>query len=82
MPTGWRPEDVEARYPVDKIEDVYHFEKYDTNETKGLVLWSYLQLVALLLFVSYLFGNIATIGNPNMFLYGAFVLRLFTPTQS
>lgn len=73
MPTGWRPADVEAQYPVDKIDDVYHFEKYDTNETKGLVLWSYLQLVALLLFVSYLFGNIATIGNPNMFLYGAFV---------
>mgnify|MGYP000179495757 CR=1 FL=1 len=50
MPTGWRPADVEAQYPVAKIEDVYDFEKYDTNETKGLVLWSYIQLVALLLF--------------------------------
>ena len=73
MPTGWRPADVEAQYPVAKIEDVYHFEKYDTNETKGLVLWSYIQLVALLLFISYLFGNIAQIGNPNMFVYGLFV---------
>ena len=73
MPTGWRPTDVEVQYPVGKIEDVYHFAKYDTNETKGLVIWSYIQLVALLFFVSYLFGNIATIGNPNMFLYGAFV---------
>jgi hypothetical protein len=73
MPTGWRPADVEAQYPVAKIEDVYDFEKYDTNETKGLVLWSYIQLVVLLLFISYLFGNIAQIGNPNMFVYGLFV---------
>jgi cation transport ATPase len=73
MPTGWRPADVEDKYPVDKIEDVYHFEKYDTNETKSLVIWSYFQLVALLLFISYLFGNIAQIGNPNMFVYGLFI---------
>jgi sterol desaturase/sphingolipid hydroxylase (fatty acid hydroxylase superfamily) len=28
MPLGWRPADVAAKYPVYKIEDVYHFEKY------------------------------------------------------
>ena len=32
-----------------------------------------MQLVALLLFISYLFGNIAQIGNPGMFIYGGFI---------
>ena len=26
MPTGWRPADVAEKYPVFKINDVYHFE--------------------------------------------------------
>jgi alkylglycerol monooxygenase len=73
MPTGWRPEDVAVKYPVYKIEDVYHFEKYKSQESKLLLVWSWVQLVLLLLLVSYLFGNIAAIGKPFIFLYGAFV---------
>ncbi len=73
MPTGWRPADVEAKYPVYKIEDVYNFKKYSTPETKPMLLWSWVQLVMLLLFVSYLFGNIAAIGSPGIFIYGAFI---------
>jgi hypothetical protein len=73
MPTGWRPADVESKYPVYKIEDVYHFEKYHAKESTLLLVWSWVQLVILLLMVSYLFANIAYIGNPTIFLYGAFV---------
>lgn len=73
MPTGWRPEDVEKKYPVYKIGDVYHFEKYDTKTTVVFSTWIWIQLVMLLLFISYFFANIATIGSPNMFVYGAFV---------
>ena len=73
MPTGWRPADVAAKYPVYKIDDVYHFEKYKSPETKFLLVWSWVQLIILLLLVSYLFGNIASVGIPLIFLYGAFV---------
>ena len=73
MPTGWRPADVEEKYPVYKIENVYHFEKYDTKTSAFLSTWTWIQLIMLLLFVSYFFGNIAKIGSPNMFIYGAFV---------
>ncbi len=73
MPTGWRPADVEAKYPVYKIEDVYHFEKYDTKTNALLLAWVWVKLISLLLFVSYFFGNIANIGSPDMFIYGAFV---------
>ena len=27
-PTGWRPDGFDDKYPVDKIDDVYDFEKY------------------------------------------------------
>ncbi|MFN4284791.1 MAG: sterol desaturase family protein [Lacibacter sp.] len=76
MPTGWRPADVAAKYPVYKIEDVYHFEKYDTRASKELHIWCWVQLLAILLFISYLFGNIARINAANsthIYLYGAFI---------
>jgi sterol desaturase/sphingolipid hydroxylase (fatty acid hydroxylase superfamily) len=74
MPTGWRPADVAERYPVYKIEDVYHFSKYSASDHSMLLgAWSWVQLSILLLFISYLFGNIAQIGSPAMFLYGGFV---------
>lgn len=76
MPTGWRPDDVAAQYPVFKIEDPYHFEKYQPRSSGLLESWSWFQLTACLLFVSYLFGNIASIGAPGMFLYGAYIFLM------
>ena len=73
MPTGWRPADVEEKYPVFKINDVYHFEKYGKKNPLVLSTWTWVQMLILFFFVSYLLGNIATIGNPNMFIYGFFV---------
>lgn len=73
MPLGWRPADVAEKYPVYKIKDVYNFEKYDPKISSPLLVWSWVQLTMLLLFISYLFGNVAEIGVPNIFWYGAFV---------
>ncbi len=73
MPLGWRPADVAEKYPVEKIKDVYHFQKYDPTNVQGLMTWCWIQLLVLLLFMSYLFANIADIGSPGIFLYGAFI---------
>ncbi|MDP3392842.1 sterol desaturase family protein [Sediminibacterium sp.] len=73
MPTGWRPADVAEKYPVFKIEDPYHFEKYETKAGSFFTVWVWVQLGLLLLFISYLFGNIAAIGSPGMFYYGLFI---------
>lgn len=82
MPTGWRPADVIEKYPVEKIGDVYHFEKYNPRSSKGLLTWSWIQMTMLLLLISYLFGNIAKIGSPDMFIYGAFVfLSVYAYTE-
>jgi sterol desaturase/sphingolipid hydroxylase (fatty acid hydroxylase superfamily) len=76
MPTGWRPLDVAVKYPVPKIDDIYHFEKYAPPYSRALLVWSYIQLSILLLFISYLFGNIAAINHLHPFyiyLYGLFI---------
>lgn len=85
MPTGWRPADVAAKYPVYKIEDVYHFEKYDTPASPAHRTWYIIQLVLTLGYVSYLFGNIALINTIDpwyIYLYGLFVfLHIYSFTD-
>jgi alkylglycerol monooxygenase len=76
MPLGWRPPDVAQKYPVYKIQDVYHFEKYNPKNSNPLLAWSLVQMTLVLLFISYLFGNIKDIGAPAMFYYGAFIFLL------
>ncbi len=73
MPTGWRPADVAEKFPVFKIDDPYHFEKYETRAGSFFTIWVWAQLGILLLLISYLFGNIATIGSPGIFYYGLFI---------
>jgi len=73
MPTGWRPADVAEKYPVYKIQDVYNFKKYNPESSKSLQTWSFIQLFILLSFISFLIGNLASIGSPGIFLYGLFI---------
>jgi len=84
-PTGYRPADVAEKYPVYKIADVYQFEKYAPPASLALKIWSGLQLGIILLFVSYLFGNIAAINQINtayIYIYGAFIfLSIYAFTE-
>ncbi|MDX6183751.1 sterol desaturase family protein [Flavobacterium sp. Fl-77] len=74
QPTGWRPANFEEKYPVKKIENVFNFEKYGTQNSQKLIFWSVTQVLITLLFVTYLFDNVAKIGLPNIFIYGFFIL--------
>jgi len=73
MPTGWRPEDVAEKFPVYKIDNVYDFQKYAPAYSRQLLAWSWIQLIVLLAAVSFLFGNIAAIGSPGIFIYSLFI---------
>jgi alkylglycerol monooxygenase len=85
MPTGWRPADVAEKYPVHKINDVYNMQKYDTKASPSLHVWSWVQITMTLLFISYLFGNIASINALNayyIYVYGLFIfLSVYTYTD-
>lgn len=78
-PLGWRPADVAEKYPVYKIEDVYHFSKYQTRTSAGFTAWCWIQLTVILLLISYFFGNIAYINSINgwyIYIYGLFVFLM------
>ncbi len=83
--TGYRPADVAEKYPVSKIDDVYHFDKYDTKTSPAFSAWTWLQLLMLLLFISYLFGKIANINSIDasyIYWYGGFVfLSVYSLTE-
>jgi alkylglycerol monooxygenase len=81
MPTGWRPDDVKEKYPVATIDDVYHLNKYDTNLSSPLQVWSWVQLWILLGLTFYLFFNFAEIGFPMVLMYGLFLfISIFSLT--
>jgi sterol desaturase/sphingolipid hydroxylase (fatty acid hydroxylase superfamily) len=84
-PTGYRPVDVVEKYPIYKIEDIYHFNKYAPKASSALQVWSTIQIIFTLLFISYLFGNIAIINKINgsfIYMYGAFVfLTVYAYTE-
>ncbi|MET0635120.1 MAG: sterol desaturase family protein [Chitinophagaceae bacterium] len=75
-PTGYRPADMIEKFPVIKIDDVYGYKKYDPVTPVYLKYWSSAQLFFLLLFVSYLFGNIGMINQMDpaaIYIYGLFI---------
>jgi len=81
-PTGWRPKDFETKFPIKKITDVYRFDKYGHQHSQLLMYWSLIQLFTTLGLISYLFGNIATIGLPNIFVYGLFIfITIYSYTE-
>ena len=77
MPTGWRPDNFDDLYPVNKIEDVYAYDKYKPIESKSLTLYSMFQLSCCIFFVFHLFYSIASISDfysySSLLLYGLFV---------
>jgi len=82
MPLGWRPADVASKHPVYKINDVYHFEKYHPVVSSSVLTLGGVQMFMVFLFISYLFANIADIGVPGIFLYGAFIfLSVYAYTE-
>jgi len=82
MPTGWRPADVIERYPVYKIDDPYHFQKYAPEASVALRTWTWIQFLFTFALINYFFINIAKIGTPNIFVYGGFLfLCVFAYTE-
>jgi alkylglycerol monooxygenase len=77
MPTGWRPADVEEKFPVSKVENVYEYVKYDTKASTALHTFVWVQLFFMFFLVFYFFGNIGLINGLSpyyIFWYGGFVI--------
>ena len=72
MPTGWRPADVQEKYPQAIITDVHNFSKYDTPVSETLKGYAIFQMVFTLGMVLFMFYNYAAIGFGGLLLFGGF----------
>jgi alkylglycerol monooxygenase len=82
MPLGWRPADVEEKYPVGKIEDPYSYEKFYPKLSSSLEVWSWLQFVITFGFLMYFFSQIGSLSPGEMLVYGLFLfLSVYAYTE-
>ena len=75
MPTGWRPADVQSSMPV-PYASADSFVKYDTPASNLLIAWSWVQFAVLSLMTFQLLLQIVSIGQPEVFIYGAFLFLM------
>ena len=82
MPTGWRPDDVQVSHPIQIIEDVYAYEKYESNATALLVGWSWAQLIISNLLLYYMLVSLPSLGANDVLIYTIFLaLSIFAYTS-
>ena len=82
MPTGWRPEDVKEKYPIQIIEDPYSYEKYAARDSKFLGAVSIFHFAIHLSLILFMFFNYSEIGLNNLLLCGAIIfLGIFSYTS-
>lgn len=82
MPTGFRPKDVIDRFPEYTIEDVFEYEKYDSE--RGLVLktFAWVQLLIHLALMLLLFNRMNEFSVFQVIWYGVFLfVSIFTFTS-
>jgi alkylglycerol monooxygenase len=81
MPTGWRPADVVAKYPIIYNTNPYEQVKYDTPTTPFLTVWSSFQLILHLLLQFHLISLLSELPYIDSLLYGIFcVVSVFAYT--
>jgi sterol desaturase/sphingolipid hydroxylase (fatty acid hydroxylase superfamily) len=81
-PTGWRPADVEKKYPVEKIENPYNFKKFYPKLSGLLAFWTWVQFIITFGFLMYFFKSIGTIQISEMAQYGLYLfLSVYAYTE-
>ncbi|MEL6123524.1 MAG: sterol desaturase family protein [Bacteroidota bacterium] len=82
MPTGWRPDDVQRNYPIDVVDDPNMLVKYAPEQPKGMVFWSWAQLIIANLLLYFMLSQIANLSAGQIALYVVFLgLTVFAYTS-
>lgn len=81
MPTGWRPADVQEKYPVSSVEDVYTREKYNPYTPMLMKLWAWFQLTINTFFLYYILLRFGDFPFVEIVLYCLFLfISIFSYT--
>ncbi len=82
MPTGWRPEDVKEKFPIDTISDVYGYEKYGPILSNRIQIWSWFQMIVTFSLMMYFFNQLGDLSMQVMLYHGGFLfLTVFSYTM-
>tara|TARA_B100000945_G_scaffold138640_1_gene110877 strand:- start:395 stop:1204 length:810 start_codon:yes stop_codon:yes gene_type:complete len=73
MPTGWRPKDVEKKFPVATIDSSNNYEKYYPNISNNLQIWSWVQYVIVSFFMMYFINHLHLISFMEGVFYSLFL---------
>ena len=82
MPTGWRPDDVKEKLPLQQVDNPFEQTKYKTKNSSILVVWSWIQHIIAGIMMFHLF-TVMNIDNPSLmdYLYGLFIfIHIFSFT--
>jgi len=83
MPTGWRPEDVEEKYPLQSITDPKEQKKYNTKNSPFLIIWSWIQLAITNILMFHFFLIIPDFSVTMNYLYaGILIVNIFSFTST
>jgi hypothetical protein len=75
MPTGWRPEDVKAAFPIISA-DHKNFTKYTSNPSTALIAWSWVQFIIMILLLVNLLLGVAKLDPQQLLLGGGFIFLM------
>lgn len=73
MPTGWRPDDVKIKYPVQYWQRAQDQVKYAPTASPLLQAWSWAQLLLNNLFLYHLLVSIGDLNAMDIILYSLFI---------
>ena len=83
MPTGWRPEDVKEKYPLQSITDPKKQKKYNTKNSPFLITWSWIQLAITNILMFHFFLIIPDFSVTMNYLYaGILIVNIFSFTST
>ena len=83
MPTGWRPEDVKEKYPLQSITNPKKQKKYNTKNSPFLITWSWIQLAITNILMFHFFLIIPDFSVTMNYLYGGIlIVNIFSFTST
>ncbi len=80
--TGWRPDDMVQKFPLNKIQNHYQYQKFEPNTSHYLKAWSWAQFIITFGFLMHLYSNIGKDSYTNLLIYGSFIfLNIYSFTE-
>lgn len=73
MPTGWRPKDVEKKYPIESIDSPLDYKKYYPKLSMKFQIWSWIQYFIIFSFMMYFINNLHLLTLLEGFVFASFL---------